>query len=230
MRRSDRYGDRGLTLIELVAAMAVFALVAVAGLTALSATLRQRDQLIRMEEQAAGISLGAALLRRDLSAMTPLMFRPPPGPAQSALHLSSGGRNLSFTISGQPDLTLPAGSADAVGAAGLQRVEWRWDPAQGQMSRRIWPVLAPVSPAQAAPDATYFEGVNAVRLRSYWPDIGWREGVVSGEAPVASATASDGDGILTAQVSAYSDSLPLAVEVTLGIDGFGPLVLLEVLK
>ena len=62
MKRVSR--DRGLTLIELVVAMAVFALVAVMGLQSLSGSLRMRDGLTARAEDSAALAQAIAVLRR----------------------------------------------------------------------------------------------------------------------------------------------------------------------
>lgn len=214
---------RGLTLIELVAAMAVFALVAIMGLQLLSGTLRQRDRLESLSQKAAEISLGTTLLRNDLSAILPLLFHPPGGGSRSALHLSGDGRVLSFSISGQDDLPPISGQ-------GLHRVEWRLDVGQGVLLRRVWPVLNPAFASAVQPEVAYFAGVRSWSVRSYWPQLGWLPGVESSEPRVAELRTPDGDGPLVALADSYSDRLPDAVEVTLEIDGFGPLVLLESLR
>ncbi|MGR3696731.1 MAG: PulJ/GspJ family protein, partial [Roseovarius sp.] len=48
--------DRGLTLLELVAVLAIFSLVAVMGLQALSGMMRARDRLTDADEQAAALA------------------------------------------------------------------------------------------------------------------------------------------------------------------------------
>ncbi len=218
-----RRSEAGLTLIELVATMAVFALVATMGVQALSGTLRQRDRLEALAQQAADLSLGTTLLRADLSAMLPVLFHPPEGGSRSALHLSGDGRTLSFSISGQPDLP-------PVAAQGLHRVEWRLDVGQGQLMRRVWPVLNPASGAAVMPEVAYLSGVRGWSLRSHWPQLGWLPGVESSAPRVAEQGEGDRDGPLVALVNGYSDRLPNAVELTLEIDGLGSLVLMETLR
>ncbi len=226
----------GLTLIELVAAMAVFAMVAVMGLQALTGTLRMRDRLGARADQAAALSLGLTQLRHDLSAMLPLVFHAPGGGQQSALALSPDGRTLAFSIGGQPDLPPISGQ-------GLHRVEWRFDPARGQLWRRVWPVLQPASPSAAFPEVLMLGPatgsspnrvtgqLTGLTLRSFWPDQGWRPGVSSGLPDVAPAPgAGDSDNPLVLVANSYSDTLPDAIEITLRIDGLGPVTLVETLR
>jgi len=223
MPAANQRGSAGLTLIELVAAMALFALVAVMGLQVLGTSLRQRDRLHMLEREVAQLSLGLALLRNDLSTMVPLLFHPPGGGAQSALLLSRDGRRLSFSIGGQPDLAPIAGG-------GFHRVEWRLDPQTQQLMRRVWPVLAPATANAVQPEVAYFDGVTGFSLRSHWPQLGWLPGVDSTAPRAAAESGSDGDGALTMVANRYSDSLPQAVEITLQINGIGSVPLLESLQ
>lgn len=224
MRKNQRL-TRGLTLIELVAAMALFALVAVMGLQALTANLRMRDRLAVMEQQAGELSLGLALLRNDLSALLPVLFHPPGGGSRSAIHLSSDGLTLSFSVSGQPEL--PPGPERDPGL-GLHRVEWRLDVARQQMMRRVWPVLSPAADQSISPEVAYLSGVTGLNLRSLWPQLGWLPGVANGAPRVAPELGeSDGDGVLTRLADSYSDALPEAVELRLQIEGLGSVRLLE---
>lgn len=230
------HGSRGLTLIELVAALAVFALVAVMGLQALTANLRMRERLTQMEQQAADLSLGLALLRNDLSALLPLLFHPPGGGSRSALHLSEDGLTLSFSIGGQPDLPpgLGADGGQKRGqnrGLGLHRVQWRLDVARQQLMRRVWVVLSPASEQALSPEVAYLSGVSGFGLRSLWPQLGWLPGVASGVPPTAPELGGgDGDGVMIRLADSYSDTLPEALELSLQIDGLGPLRLLQALR
>jgi len=216
--------DSGLTLIELVAAMALFALLAVMGLQALTTGLRQRDHLAALDQEVAEASLGLALLRNDLAAMVPLLFHPPGGGRRSALHLSRDGRSLGLSIGGQSDLP-------PLQTRGLHRVQWRLEPGSGRLLRRVWPVLTPASASAAQPEVAYFSTVRSFTLRSHWPQLGWVDGADSGVLDSApEPEAGDSDGGLVAQSSLYSDTLPQAVELTLQIDGLGPVRLLQVLQ
>lgn len=224
MQKNQRQ-TRGLTLIELVAAMALFALVAVMGLQALSANLRMRDRLAVMEQQAGELSLGLALLRNDLSALLPVLFHPPGGGSRSAIHLSSDGLTLSFSVSGQPELPPAVGTDPGLG---LHRVEWRLDVARQRLMRRAWPVLSPASDQSVSPEVGYLSGVTGLSLRSLWPQLGWLPGVTSAEPRAAvELGGGDTDGVLTRLADSYSDALPEALELTLQVEGLGPVRLLE---
>lgn len=215
-------GNRGMTLIELVVAMAVFALLAIMGVQALTGTLRLRDRLTGIESGTAELSLASTLLRHDLTAMIPMLFFPPGARPRSSLDLSADGQMLGLSVGGQLDLPPVLG-------LGLHRVEWRWDPAQQILSRRTWPVLSPVNASAALPAVPVLTGVTGFGVRSYWFDQGWVSGTDSAVLQSAEAVGLDSDRGLVVTES-YSDSLPLAVEVTIQTTEFGQITLVESLK
>lgn len=213
-------GDRGLSLIELVVAMALFALVAVMGMQTLSGTIRSRDVLTARDDRDQSLGVTLALLRSDLDHVAPLLFFPPASPPQSALYQGASEGQIGLTIAA------PAG-ADAP----FQRVEWRLDREAGVLSRRYWPVTTPARDSQRTPARDLLDGVQALRLRSYWTGYGWIEGTGADlfvNAPPPSAA--DGDTAFALVANTYSDTLPAAIEITLVIDGLGDIRLIEVLQ
>lgn len=162
-------GERGLTLIELVAALAIFALVAVMGLQTLGGMLRARDRTTEAGVDAAALARGLVLLRADLKAAADLPFWPPGAvePAPPLVDLSAEeGR---FALSTEARAVLPG-----VQAAGTERVIWRHDRQGERLLRSVWPVLRPASDAARAPETVIFEGVAGLRLRAYSdPEAGW---------------------------------------------------------
>lgn len=212
--------DRGLSLIELVAAMAIFALVAVMGAQALGGMIRLRQGIAARSAEAAALDRTASLLRADLAAVVPMLFYPPGRAApQSALSFRNGV--LALSAGGQPGLDSTAASS-----AGLQRIEWQL--AGGQLSRRFWTALTPASAAARQPQMPVLDGVTGLHLRSYWEGTGWRDGVQPlALPPPPGSTDSDQAG---AAPEVYSSTLPLAVEVTLDTRAFGRITLVETLK
>ncbi|MDE4175217.1 type II secretion system protein GspJ [Phaeobacter sp. PT47_59] len=224
--------DRGLSLIELVVAMAIFALVAVMGTQALTGMLRMRDALTLRAEQSATLAQGISLLRADLSAMVPMLFYPPGRAApRSALSFSgpSGTRDLALSRGGaQRPQEITATVATA--GLGLQRVEWQLR--QGQLSRRIWPALMPARATALSPAMPVLQGVRDLRLRSYWTGVGWITGTDPGglvPQQITGGQATDADSGPSA-IEAYSDRLPLAVELVIETEDFGEITLVETLK
>ncbi len=216
--------DRGLTLIELVVAMAIFALIAVMGLQALTGAMRSRDRMVQIDTNSAELGLALSLLRADLGALVPMLFHPPGGTPRSALHLDAPGRVLGLSLAGQPALPPEPGP-------GLRRVEWRFDPGTGTLSRAAWPALYPVPSATGAPPMPVLTDVTSWAIRSHWPELGWLPGTTGGPPRAApESSGSDTDGGRSATPESYSSTLPQAVELTLESRRYGRIVLVESLK
>ena len=224
MKRVSR--DRGLTLIELVVAMAVFALVAVMGLQSLSGSLRMRDGLTARAEDSAALAQAIAVLRNDLSAVVPMLFFPPKeGRPLSALRGNPDGQGFGLSLGGQPAFETLSGVRDA---ALWQRAEWRFDSQTGQLSRQLWPTIYPVSERQSGPEVVTIGELAGLSLRSYWPGQGWVDGWrrprgESEEDPL------DGDAAGTVR-EIYSSELPHAVEEVLETRAYGRITLVEYLQ
>ena len=214
---------RGITLIELVVAMAIFALVAVMGLQTLTGMVRMRDRLAEIEHKTGQLSYATALIRHDLAALIPALFFPPDGRPNSSIDLGRNGQELGLSIGGQEDLP-------PVQGLGLHRAEWRFDPTEQRLLRRIWPILSPANDRAALPEVVVLDGVIEFEVRTYWQDIGWRNGTESGVpaiAPTIEGLDSDRGPVA---LNGYSDSLPLAVELSLETLDFGKILLVESLK
>lgn len=227
--------DQGLSLIELVLAMAIFALVAVMGAQALTGMIRMRADLTHRSDQTAALAEVTSLLRGDLNALVPMLFYPPQGAApQAALRFVPGrqGTVLSLSRGGIAQFDR-GGNTPARAGIKTGRVEWHLQ--EGQLSRSFWPSLIPADPRSQVQTGAEFGaalgGIEALRLRSYWPQIGWVNGSqAQGLAPTSiTAGASDADSG-TAAVEVYSDSLPLAIELTLVTGSFGEISLVESLR
>jgi len=140
-------GDRGVTLIELLAGMAILAVVSIMAVQALSGALFQRDILSRSDDDAAGMVRALALLRHDLEAVVPV----PLG--------EDGGEPTPAIEAGPQGFTLVRAGIGPEGAFG--RVAWRLS-ASGELTRQVWP------DPQAAGDpgrvVTVLEGVTALNL------------------------------------------------------------------
>lgn len=181
--------DQGLTLLELVVAVALFALVAVMGLQTLTAMMKNRDHLDARAQTASQTSQMFALLRADLNAALPLSFSPPDGTLPAApFTVNTSENTFALSVAGQPAL-----SSDA--SNGFGRVVWRFDPTEQTLTRRSWPLLVPADAHSQSPAVVVLQGITSLNIESYIAQIGWQEG--------------DGsiDGV-------QSDDLPLAVRIT----------------
>lgn len=195
-----RAQDRGLTLLELVAVLSIFAMVAVMGLQALGGMMRARDRITDADEKAAALSRGLVLLRNDLKSVAALAFWPPESiEAEPAfLDQSADEGRLVFSTSGQP--VLPDDQA-----AGQARVIWRYDREDERLIRQVWPVLRPASEAALAPETVIFDNIASFRVSAY---AGLEEGWVAGWGVPGPLPRPD---------------LPDAVDIRFDSDVYGPL-------
>lgn len=203
--------DRGLSLIELVVAMALFALVAVFGTQTLNVTLKNRDAFSAHDTRARDLNLALALLRADLERAAPVVFFDADSAPQSALASDGPGR---FSLSVH---ALPA--TDGRSATPFGRVSWRLDPGAGQLMRRSH---------SDGIERLVLTGVNELRIRSFHSEHGWVSGIGPGLTQ-NTPDATDGDTSFAQVANRFSDSLPIALEVTLDVGGIGGIPVLEVL-
>ena len=127
--------DTGLSLIELVVAMALFAMVAIMGLQSLTGTMRISERLTQIDSDTAELGNAVALLRNDLTSVVPMLFYPPQGAPHRAVDLSQNGTHLGLSLAGQK--TFAPAHTDR------HRAEWSVDVTQGTLIRRFWPALLP---------------------------------------------------------------------------------------
>jgi general secretion pathway protein J len=221
----QRYNPRGLTLIELIAAMAIFALVAVMGLQGLTGMMRMRDRLSDHSTRAAELEVATGLIRADLAALVPMLFYPAGGGAPRSAARSGGvGRTLGLSIGGQKGLDLDAAPHRA-------RVVYRLSD-DGTLLRQVWGTLTPADATASGPEVAVLSQVKSLSLRSYWPSLGWRAGLLPTPGINAGLNAdqnTDGDGLSTAP-EVYSSTLPLGIELTLDIADLGPLTMTQSLR
>lgn len=154
--------DHGLTLLELVAATAIFALVSLMALQALQGGLIQRRVIETADAEQAALVRTLALLRHDLSAAVPLPWLP--GAQDQARPLAGlPGGGFALSRAGLPVTTDPDDP-------GLARVRWRIDAAGERLERQVLPLMTSATPAP--PMHVVLEDVTAIRLipRGDWPN------------------------------------------------------------
>jgi general secretion pathway protein J len=157
---TSRTCTRGLTLIELVAATAIFALVSVMAMQALTGGLIQRAGIERADADQAALLRTLALLRQDLQAAVPLPHLPAAGPVGPPLDIGPGG----FALSRAGIEPLPGQSGD-----GFARVIWRVDPNAAQLLRQMVPLTGASGPLPT--EVAMLPEVTSLRLipRGDWP-------------------------------------------------------------
>ena len=161
-------GQRGFTLLELVAVMAIFAVVALIGVKVVEQTLRSRDRLLELSGEAADLAYGLSLLRNDLNAALDLPFNPPGGAVFPALDAPARADVFSLKVGG-------AGLPDAQNP-GHARVTWRFDPVAGVVTRRVWPVLEPANARAQGSAVTVVGDIRSFGIEGFAPERGWTVG------------------------------------------------------
>lgn len=221
--RSFPSKDSGLSLIELVVAMALFAVVAVMGLQSLTGTMRVSERLTQIDAETAELGNTIALLRNDLNAIVPMLFYPPQSAPDRAVHLSENGTTLGLSIAGQKALT--ATHTDK------HRAQWSVDDSQSTLTRQFWPALNPADQSQLSLKMLVLNGVTGLSVRTYWPSVGWTVGATPPLTTQISATPDTPDqDVIGAPPPVYFSILPIAVEVTLQTTKHGDLRLVQTLQ
>ena len=197
-RLPQRAPGAGFTLLELTVALAIFAVLSAMAYGGLRQVLDARQQTERVAERLAGLQGAFRQLKLDLEQAAPRPVRSEYGDPQPALVASGDGE---FAV----ELTTaswrnPAGLPRST----LRRVAYRLH--KGVLSRFTWGVL------DRAPDTRpereeLLPGVMQIGLRFLDADLKWH----SEWPPLATR-----DGGLQA--------LPLAVEVTLDLEDWGPVL------
>jgi general secretion pathway protein J len=151
---------QGFTLVEMLVALLVFALLAAAGIAVLRISVQSQGAVrARLDELAAARRVDA-LLRADLAQAVPRPTRNAAGVMEPAF---AGGPDGFTLVRGGWD------NLDDAPRAELQRVEYRL--AGTRLERRVWPMLDGAAPLAAEP---VIADARAIRLR-YRSRDGWRD-------------------------------------------------------
>jgi len=169
-----RRAQWGLTLLELLIAMAVFTVVASLGYRGLQQTITARERINHSSDQFAALQRSMLWLGRDLTNLAPRPIRDHLGDSQSAFYTTGNGMTtrVEFTH---------AGRTNAVGLpqSDLQRVSYHRT-ADG-IVRRYWSrldVMAGVQPRemQLFDNATKFDWFfldQQNRWLDQWPPLNY---------------------------------------------------------
>ena len=193
--------ERGFTLLEMLVATAVFAVVAVMAYGGLNAIIRQTDQTATAQSRLADIRRAVTLLEFDIAAVEARPIRDSvSGQVQPALQGGiSGYANVEFTRGGWRN---PAGLPRST----LQRVAWTVE--GGELIRLYWPSLDQAQ-GETPQRVVVLEDVRMLQLRYLDFDNEWQEQWPSLTAGNTNST-TDPDA-----------RLPKAIEVTLDLDDQG---------
>lgn len=190
--------DRGFTLLELLIAIAIFSLLALASYRMLSSVLASDERTRRQEQSLRQLSRALNALERDVLQVIARPIRDGYGQWQPAL-LASNQHNAGLELSRggwRNPLAQPR--------AELQRVRWQLH--NGTLQRLYWPVLDQAQDSQAVRQTALHE-VSALRLRLLDANGEWLN--LWPEQPVQHLTAQQ------------LGQLPRALEVLITTERFG---------
>lgn len=176
---------RGFTLIEILVAVVVLSILALAAYGGLDALISTREQTKAQSERFHHLELAMVILDRDLDQAISRSIRQISGARSPAMR---GGQNsvplLAFTRAGWPNpLQKPR--------SGLIRIDYRLS--GGKLIRNYWPVLDRVVDSPPARQVL-LTGVTGIKLRfldgfghwhRYWPPLNAEPGQYLRRDPVA---------------------------------------------
>lgn len=157
---------RGFTLLELLIAIALFALLGVGTYRLLDSVLRVDEATRQQEQRLRELTRGMAAFERDLRQVLARPVRAPYGDSLAAL-LGEGRerQTLEFTRTGWRNPTDSPRSR-------LQRV--RWEVQDGYWERRYWPVLDQAQDSQPQVQQV-LDGVSGWQVRYLDQDGNWQD-------------------------------------------------------
>jgi len=197
---------RGFTLLELLVALAVFAILATAAYGGLRTVLFTRVAVETQSQRLAAVQLAFHRLGQDIEQAAPRGIRDEYGEPQAAL--------LGDELADERLILTRAGWANPLGQprASLQRVAYRLR--DGQLWRLHWPVLdrgGLVEPRETS----VLDQVRELRIRFLDQNASWR----NDWPPPASDDSSQRD----------LDALPRAVEISVTLEDWGEITRLLLL-
>jgi general secretion pathway protein J len=209
----------GFTLVELMVALFITAIVFVMGYRTLDQALNSRKEVEQQAARLLAIQQAMRTIEQDFATLQPRPVRnqlgngydPALTTAQSAALGSLSGASLGNNNGGTPLVTLThAGWTNPAGLprSELQRVTYLLG--NGTLIRAWWPVLDPTS-ATPQQQRVLLEGVKSVSLRFMDSGQNWRT-----DWPSTAVGANAGQIGLRVR--------PIAVEVTLELNDWGVIV------
>lgn len=200
---------RGFTLIELIIAIAVFAVMAAMAYGGLSSVISTREAVTTALERSKRLQMASWRLRNDIEQIVPRPIRDGFGDREPAI-VGSPDLGLLFTRNGWRN---PLGDL----RSHMQRVAYRIDE-DDNLVRAHWRVLDRAQDS-AAVESTLFENVSNVEWRFLNADREWQDRWPTDAAPGALASIPQNPG----GTSALQYEPPLAIELRLTTPEWGDL-------
>lgn len=189
--------QQGFTLVEMLVALAIFALLSTAGVLLLRASIDTQSVISTRLDDSGGLNRLRALLGRELATAQPRPSRDTQGQLRPAL--AGTATSLAFVQASAGDDSGPA----------LARVSYSLD--AGTLTRRSSAALDGASDGESA---VLLRNVTSLSLRYRGPDGGWSDSWAAGDAarlPLAVE--------LTVQ---RSNAAPLTMRFLVAPDGLAP--------
>ncbi|MEQ1800503.1 MAG: type II secretion system minor pseudopilin GspJ [Gammaproteobacteria bacterium] len=202
MSRIARASQAGFTLLELLVAMGIFAIIGAMALGGLNAVVGQESQARAQTERLATLQRAMRLITNDLGSAQPRYVRDELGDQCSELPLQANGVGylIRVTRGGWPN---PAGLPHR---GTLQRVQYRLE--DGKLFRDYWPVVDSTLGAEPRSEEL-LTGVKDVKLLFFDTTQGAGPGEWQPQwPPLRSADTAEG-------------RRPRAIQMTLELDDWG---------
>jgi general secretion pathway protein J len=161
-----RQDDRGFTLVELLVSLFIFAMLAAAGVSLLTFSVRAQAAAEARLGDLAALRRAGALLASDLAQAAPRVSRDESGASRPAFEGGTGaqaGPALAFVRRGWENV-------DDSPRPSLQKVEYRL--AGDRLERLSWPL---VDGARPSTETILLDGVRRIRLRYRTRRGEWRD-------------------------------------------------------
>ncbi len=147
----------GFTLIEILVAMSIFAVIAAMSYTTMSTYVDHRERLAEHYTKLQNLQRLFILIERDLRFVISRPVRNESGDEEEAILVGKGGELIRLTLA-LPDVQSPTGTT-------LARVAWRLD--GDELTRVVWEVLDRDSGSESS-EKIIETGVEEVELQYYW--------------------------------------------------------------